>query len=124
MSRECAPERSVARILAERNGSAYPANAPALPIGVKPVESIEPPEDSARRRIFDAVGSATYRAWFQEANVWPEGDLVRVSLGSRWRFDCVERNYASVLARRGIRLTFGELATTSEPVDSYRVAIR
>jgi hypothetical protein len=103
---ECAPERSVARILAERNGLAFPANAPALPIGVKPVESIEPPEDSARRRIFDAVGSATYRAWFHDAAVTNDVESVVVNFASRWRVEWVQRNYGNILSRARINLAW------------------
>jgi hypothetical protein len=101
---ECAPERSVARILAERNGSAFPANAPALPIGVKPVEIIEPPQDSARRRIFDAVGAAAYRSWFQDADVGAVADSVLVKLSSAWRVDWVHRNYGNILLASNINV--------------------
>jgi hypothetical protein len=94
---ECAPERSVARILAERNGSAFPANAPALPIGVKMVEAIIAPEEPARRRIFDAVGPAAYRSWFQDAEVISDGQTVVVKQPSNWRSQWVERNYSGLL---------------------------
>jgi hypothetical protein len=105
---ECAPERSVARILAERNGLAFPANAPALPIGVKPVEAIIAPEEPARRRIFDAVGAAAYRSWFHDAIVSVEGDTVLAKLQTRWRFEWVQRGLGQILSRNGISLAFGE----------------
>jgi hypothetical protein len=105
---ECAPERSVARILADRNGLAFPANAPALPIGVKPVEAIEPPEEPARRRIFDVVGAAAYRSWFEDAYVSVEADTVLAKLQTRWRFEWVQRGLGQILSRSGISLAFGE----------------
>lgn len=101
---ECAPERSVARILAERNGSAFPSGSPAQPIGVKPIEVIEPPEEPTRRRIFDAVGAAAYRAWFEDSDVFASDKLVLARLSSQWRVDWVHRNYGSVLRRAQIGL--------------------
>ncbi len=96
---DCAPERSVARILAERDGSAFPHDAPALPIGVKPVVAMDPPEEPGRRRIFEAVGAAAYRAWFEDSEVRAEERLVFAKLSSQWRVDWVQRNYGSVLKR-------------------------
>jgi DNA-binding transcriptional ArsR family regulator len=101
---DCAPERSVARILAERDGSAFPDNAPALPIGVRPVVTMDPPEEPARLRIFEAVGKAAYRAWFEESEVHAEERFVLAKLSSQWRVDWVQRNYGSVLKRAQIRL--------------------
>jgi len=105
---ECAPERSVARILAERSGSAFPSGAPALPIGVKPVEVIDPPDEPVRRRIFDAVGAAAYRAWFEDSEVFASEKLVLAKLSSQWRVDWVQRNYGSVLRRAQIGLELRE----------------
>jgi DNA-binding transcriptional ArsR family regulator len=105
---ECAPERSVARILAERSGSAFPSGAPALPIGVKPVEAIDPPDEPARRRIFDAVGAAAYRAWFEDSVVFVTEKSVLAKLTSQWRVDWVQRNYGSVLRRAQIGLELRE----------------
>lgn len=105
---QCAPERSVARILAERSGLAFPSGAPALPIGVKPVEVIDPPDEPARRRIFDAVGAAAYRAWFEDSDVFASEKLVLAKLSSQWRVEWVQRNYGSVLRRAQIGLELRE----------------
>lgn len=105
---DCAPERSVARILAERNGSAFPSGAPSLPIGVKPVEVIDPPHEPVRRRIFDAVGAAAYRAWFEDSEVVVSDSVVLAKLSSPWRVDWVNRNYGSVLRRAQIGLQLRE----------------
>lgn len=101
---DCAPERSVARLLAERSGQAYPGGEIALPLGVKPVETITPPDDPVRRRVFEAVGAATYRSWFEEADIRADAAAVKVRLSSTWRTKWVRENYGSVLSRAGIMI--------------------
>lgn len=99
---DCAPERSVARLLAERSGQAYPGGEIALPLGVKPIETVAPPDDPVRRRVFEAVGAATYRSWFEEADFRADATAVKVRLSSAWRTRWVCENYGAVLSRAGI----------------------
>lgn len=101
---DCAPERSVARLLAERSGQAYPGGEIALPLGVKPVETITPPEDPVRRRVFDAVGPATYRSWFEEAEFVIDDGSVAVRQTTAWRRQWLEQQYGSILSRMNIKV--------------------
>lgn len=100
---DCAPERSVARLLAERSGQAYPEGEIALPLGVKPVETIAPPEDPVRLRVFEAVGAATYRSWFETADIWSEGDSLFVRMRSTWQEQWVRQNFGGILDRLRLR---------------------
>lgn len=104
---DCAPERSVARILAERHGIAFPGGSPALPMGVKAVETIDPPQAPAHRRIFNTVGAAAYRSWFADADIHATSSGVLARLVSQWRVEWVERNYGPILRRAGIAVELG-----------------
>lgn len=102
---DCAPERSVARLLAERSGQAYPGGEIALPLGVKPVETITPPDDPVRRRVFEAVGPAAYRSWFEAADIQADGDTVVARLRSAWQANWVLQNYGRILRQNRVSIS-------------------
>lgn len=94
---DCAPERSVARLLAERSGQAYPGGEIALPLGVKPPETITPPEDPVRRRVFEAVGVGFYRSWFEAAELSVQDDHIVVRPAKAWQRVFLEQHHSALL---------------------------
>jgi AraC-like DNA-binding protein len=105
-AQKCAPERSIARLLAETEGNAKPAAAPELPLGPKlpkAVEVFQRPKDKLAARLLDLIGEDKFKSWFGKAAfVKRQNELIiQVDLGYS-RDQILQRFYSDM------RRAFGE----------------
>jgi DNA-binding transcriptional ArsR family regulator len=101
----CAPERSLARLLAETDGSAQGAASPALPLGVKSLqpppevpETDQPrPKSRLHGQLYDLVGPATYRSWFRDLSIDLKDGLLHLSGPQRFTLSRIREKFDGVL---------------------------
>lgn len=58
------------------------------------VDTIDPPEKPLNRRVFDGVGPAVYRAWFQDCDISGSPNGYTFNFPTRFKADWVKITYS------------------------------
>lgn len=102
---ECAPERSLARLVADLRGDALPADLPEMPLGPKvagkPVTPapVERPRSKLAAMVFDAVGPQKYRSWFSGVRILKTQFEVRILAPTRFMRDRIRSDMEADLKK-------------------------